>query len=245
MLHPRAGRWLLAATAVLQACAPPVIGFDSDAADPPIVPPGTVLRRLGRRGVGCLIVAAWGLPAQRATVAPYRDIQVPLALVQVGFVLWLLAAGSPARWLTVPIFAGMLTGLGVCLRQVVTAIDAEATDRITGRLLGIVLGVDAGWSTAAVWINTATLLPSGTFTGTPGLVVQCGFVVAASGTAAVGAHLLRGQASYALTAGWALIGVAVSAVMAGLEALAAIAGLVLVGAIVLVRRRSGPAHRPV
>ncbi|MEU8816715.1 hypothetical protein [Actinoplanes sp. NPDC048796] len=81
-------------------------------------------------------------------MAPYRQIQVPLSLVHIGFVAWLIAAGSELKWLTVPIFAGMLTGLVWCLRRVLAPLPAG--ERVSRKLLGVVLGVYAGWSTAAI-----------------------------------------------------------------------------------------------
>jgi hypothetical protein len=84
-INGRVGRWLLLGTAILQASAPPLIGFDSEAPDPPIVPPGPFFAVWGVVVLGCLLVALWGLPEQRANAAPYRHIQGPLALVQLGF----------------------------------------------------------------------------------------------------------------------------------------------------------------
>ncbi|PTA43722.1 hypothetical protein [Micromonospora sp. RP3T] len=231
------GRWLLLATALLQVAAPPLIGFRSQADDPPLVPPGPFFAVWGVILLGCLAVAVWGFPLSRATEPPYRRVQVPLSLVQLGFVAWLVAAASAATWLTVPIFVAMLAGLAVGLRRVLMSTDHR--ERTSRALVGGVLGVYAGWSTAAVCVNTATLLPESAFVGGPGLALQCAFVVAAATAAGVGAFLLRGQLPYTLTAGWALAGVAVSAVMAGLPLLAvsAVVGLLGVGAVALLRRR--------
>lgn len=242
----RVGRWFLLGTAVLQAAAPTLVGFDSSTADPPIVPPGPFFAVWGVVIIGCLLAAAWGVPARRAGASPYRDIQVPLSLVQVGFTVWLIAAGSSVAWLTAPVFAAMLVGLAICLRRVLSTPVDTRPERLGRAGLSGVLGVYAGWTTAAVWINVATLLPAGALAGTGGIALQCAFVGAAAGAAAVGAYALRGQASYTLTAGWALIGVTVSAVMASLPALAAtaVAGLLLVGTVALLRRGAVTARRP-
>ncbi|MFB9445878.1 hypothetical protein Dvina_32195 [Dactylosporangium vinaceum] len=231
------GRWLLLGTALVQAAAPSLVGFDSDAADPPIVPPGPFFAVWGVVVLGCLLAAVWGLPRRRAGAAPYRLIQLPLSLVQLGFVAWLFAAGSRLAWLTLPIFAGMLIGLVVVLRRVLTD---PGGDRVSRGLLGGALGVYTGWSTAALWINAATLLPRGALDGPTGLALQCTFVLAATAAAAAGAYIFRGQLPYTLTTGWALAGVTVSAVMAGLAVLAATAaaGLLMVVATALLRRRT-------
>lgn len=78
--------------------------------------------------------------------------------------------------------------------------------------LGNVLGVYAGWSTAAVWLNAATLLPSDVFEGNRGVLIQCLFVGGAAASATAGSYLLRGQVAYTAAAAWALIGVAASGV---------------------------------
>jgi hypothetical protein len=154
-----------------------------------------------------------------SSTVPYRLVQVPLSLVQLGFVGWLVAASSPIVWLTVPNLLAMVAGLTVALRRVLrTALDGQ---RASGMLLRGVLGVYPGWSTAAVCINTATVLPDAAFEGTAGVWLQSGFVLVAGGAAAVGADVFEGRAAYVLTAGWTLAGVLVSAVMADLVLLAA------------------------
>lgn len=225
-------------TAVLQAVAPPLVGFRSAATDPPLVPPGPFFAVWGVVLAGCLAVAVWGLPVERASTSPYRLVQVPLSLVQLGFVGWLCAAASSAGWLTVPIFMAMLAGLVVSLRNVLKTTRPE--ERASRMLLGGVLGVYAGWSTAAVWINIATVLPDAAFAGVAGVWLQCVFVLAATAAAAAGAYLFAGQWSYVLAAGWALAGVIVSAILEDLAVLAgsAAAGLLIVAAVAVAGRRA-------
>ncbi|MDG6109548.1 hypothetical protein Daura_31635 [Dactylosporangium aurantiacum] len=242
------GRWLLLGTALLQASAPALVGFGGDGADPPIVPPASFFAVWGVVVLGCVLAALWGLPRRRAGTAPYRSIQLPLSAVQLGFVAWLVAARSPTAWLTLPIFAAMLAGLVLSLRRVLANRSASEADRISRALLGGVLGVYAGWSTAAVWINAATLLPDSALNGDAGLILQCAFALAAAAAATTGTYVLRGQAAYTLTAGWALTGVTVSALTAGATPLAvtAVAGLLVVGGVALLRRRrAGPDRKPV
>src|SRR3954452_13655831 len=151
----RRGRWLLLLTAVAQAVSPLVIPFDQGSQrDPVVVPPGPFFAIWGVIVLGCLAAAAWGFPAARADRAPWRRVQLPLSLAQVGFVVWLVvAARLPV--LTLPVFVGML----VLLVPSLLAVLRSAADRPTRVLLGGTLGLYTGWTAAAVWLNAATLLP--------------------------------------------------------------------------------------
>lgn len=163
------GRWLLLGTALAQAASPPLAGLDQGSgSDPVVVPPGPFFAIWGPVVLGCLAAAVHGFPARRATTDPWRRVQVPLSAAQAGFVLWLVAAAT-APVLTVPVFAGMLAALLVCLRLVVRT----PTDRWTRVLLGGSVGLYAGWASAAVWVNAATLLPERVADGTavPGLLL--------------------------------------------------------------------------
>ncbi|MGY1681619.1 hypothetical protein [Geodermatophilus sp. SYSU D01176] len=226
------GRWVLLATAIAQAVAPPFAGFDQGSgSDPVVVPPGPFFAIWGPVVLGCLAAAVWGLPLRRATVEPWRRIQLPLSLAQVGFVAWLVAAARlPA--LTLPVFVGMLVALVSCLRTIVTT----PTDPGTRVLLGGSVGLYAGWASAAVWVNAATLLPERLADGTaaPGLLLA-----GAALTAAVVAWRVHGQPAFVLAAGWALLGALVSSLGAGATVLGAVAGagLVAVAAVALLAVR--------
>ena len=163
------GRWLLLGTALAQAASPPLAGFDQGSgSDPVVVPPGPFFAIWGPVVLGCLAAAVYRLPVCRATTDPWRRVQLPLSAAQAGFVLWLVAAAQ-APVLTLPVFAGMLAALLVCLRVVVRT----PTDRWTRVLLGGSVGLYAGWASAAVWVNAATLLPEQVADGTavPGLLL--------------------------------------------------------------------------
>ncbi|MGY1709683.1 hypothetical protein ACI8AC_09265 [Geodermatophilus sp. SYSU D00758] len=226
------GRWLLLATAVAQAAAPPFAGFDQGSgADPVVVPPGPFFAIWGPVVLGCLAAAVWGLPLRRATADPWRRVHVPLSLAQAGFVLWLVAAAW-APVLTLPVFAGMLALLVVALRAVMTA----PADRVTRVLLGGSLGLYAGWASAAVWVNAATLLPERAVS----VPLLAALLAGAAGTAAALSRLLRGQVAFVAAASWALVGALVSSAAAGAAAPALVAagGLaVVVGSAVLPARR--------
>ncbi|MGY1594470.1 hypothetical protein ACI79D_21025 [Geodermatophilus sp. SYSU D00708] len=233
--HGRRGRWLLLATAVAQVVGPPVAGFDQGSdTDPVVVPPGPFFAIWGAIVLGCLAAAVWGLPLQRASSEPWRGVQLPLSLAQTGFLAWLVAAAT-LPVLTLPVFAGMVVALVVCLRRVV----ATRTDRVTRVLLGGSVGLYTGWASAAVWVNAATLLPAGAASATAPLAV---LLTGAALTAAVLTRLVHGQIAYVLAAGWALLGVLVSTAGHGTELLSAVAAAGL-AAVALTGATATP-HRP-
>ena len=203
------------------------MGFNQDEpADPVVVPPNAFFAIWSVILLGCLAVAAWGFPLRRAATSPWRQVQLPLALTQFAFVLWLIAA----RWaplLTVPIFVVMLALLVRSLRTV----GASDRDRVTKRLLGGTLGLYAGWTAAAVWINAATLLPvSVRDSSSLGAMVVFGAILLGAIITAVGlTRVLSGQAAFVVAAGWALLGVTISTATGGAAALSALAAAGLVG----------------
>ncbi|WP_432493551.1 hypothetical protein [Kineococcus gypseus] len=225
------GRWVLAGTALAQALSPLAAGFDQGSGDDPVVvPPGPFFAVWGVVLLGCLAVAVRGLAPPRAAAPLFRAVRAPLTLAQTGFVLWLLAAAD-APVLTVPLFAGMLLALAVALRAAVTAGDGGVGRRDAALVRGT-LGAYAGWSAAAVWVNTATVLTD------PGTATLLALLAGAVLTVTVGTLLSRGSAGFPAAGGWALLGVLVSTASAGASALAAAAavGLVLVAAAALLAR---------
>lgn len=218
------GRWLLLGTALAQAAAPPFAGFDQGSgSDPVVVPPGPFFAIWGPVVLGCLAAAVWGLPLRRATADPWRRVQLPLSLAQVGFVAWLVAAAR-LPVLTLPVFVGVLVALVACLRTVVTT----PADRVTRLVLGGSVGLYAGWTSAAVWVNAATLLPEPAASATVPLAL---LLSGAALTAAVLARVVHGQLAHVLAASWALVGALVSSAGAGSVPLVVVAavGLAVVG----------------
>ncbi|GAB2584158.1 hypothetical protein Aab01nite_54510 [Paractinoplanes abujensis] len=216
-------------TALAQLASPAVAGFDQGSAeDPVVVPPGPFFAVWGVVVLGCLVVAVRGLPEQRAGSDDYRRLHVPLSLAQAGFVAWLLAAAT-APVITVPVFVLMLVAIGVALfraRSVRSGTRGPVPG--AGALVESVLGVYAGWTAAAVWINTATLLDR------PSASVLTGLLLGAVATAVLVVSVVARTAVARLAAGvssaWALCGVAISTSTAGAEGLlaVAVAGLVAV-----------------
>jgi hypothetical protein len=247
-----AGRWLLLGTALVQAASPIVLPFGGSGDDPPVVPAGYAFAIWGVIVLGCLAAAAYGLPRRRAGSALFRAAQVRLSVVQLLFVAWLLAARSSAVWLTVPIFAAMLVLLVTVLIRIR---DVDSTDRAGRVLLGTAVGLYAGWTSAAVWVNTATVLAAAgvTTTGTAGLAWQGLALAGAAATVAVVGRALARRTdrraagaplvAYLGAGAWAFVGVAVGATGSTQPALALVAagGLAAVAAAVTLRSRTATA----
>jgi len=208
----RRGRWLLLGTAVAQLASPAFVPFDLTGDDTVLVPPGPFFAIWGPITVGCLVAAVRGFPLHRATSAPWREVQLPLSVAQVGYVAWLVAAAAAPR-LTLPVFLGMLAALAPALRAVVRT----PGDPLTRLLLGGSIGLYAGWTSAAVWLNAGVLVP------TAGPLLLAALLVGAAATGVAGARLSRGQPGYLLAVGWALLGGLVSTARDGEPALAALA----------------------
>lgn len=248
------GRWLLLCTALLQAVSPALISFGGSDQDPPVVPAGYTFSIWSVVIAGCVVAAVVGFARRRAASAAFRAVHLRLSVVQVLFVAWLLAATSSVVWLTVPIFVAMLTLTLVSLRRVLSGGKAGASDgasragrwgdeRLARGLLGGTLGIYAGWSTAGVWINVASLAAQSGLSpaGATGTAWQSAFLIGACVVAVWAVRALAAPLAYVAAVAWAFVGVVVSAVMADLPGLATVAvlGLVVVTmAAVATRQRS-------
>ncbi|OLR93073.1 hypothetical protein BJP25_19170 [Actinokineospora bangkokensis] len=225
------GAWGLLVTAVLQAVGPLWAGFDQGRPDNPVVvPPGPFFAVWGLVLLGCLVVAVRGLG--RAGDPGFRRLHVPLTVAQVGFVLWLVfAARVPV--LTVPVFVLMLVMLVIALRR---APARAGSDQV---LVEAVLGVYAGWSAAAVWLNVATVLDRPSSAVLAGLL--SGAVVSTLVLIVFVCRTAAARIAAGVTGAWALLGVTLSASAAGsaaLAALAAVGGVAVVVVVVVGRRLS-------
>ncbi|SDS51778.1 hypothetical protein SAMN04488543_1880 [Friedmanniella luteola] len=241
VLDPRLGRWLLLGTAMVQAASPLLIDFGAAGTDPPVVPAGYAFSIWSVILVGCVAAAVYGLPTRRAETPAYRAVHLRLSLVQLLFVAWLRAATSTAVWLTLPIFVGMLVLTLAALREVLATFTTRR-DRGSRWFLGTTLGIYAGWATAAVWINAATLLADAGVeaSGLIGTVWQSMILSAAATSAVLLLRRLHGSLPYVGAVGWAFTAIVVSTSMAHAPALTAVAslGLLAVGAASVVARRN-------
>ena len=251
------GRWLLISTALLQAVTPALISFSGSDQDPPVVPAGYAFSIWSVIIAGCVAAALVGFPRRRAASAALRAVHLRLSLVQVLFVAWLLAATSSVVWLTVPIFVAMLALTLAGLRRVLAVGSGGASDgvprpdrwsdeRLARGLLGGTLGIYAGWSTAGVWINIASLLAQGGISpdGGTGTAWQSALLIGACVVSVCVVRALAAPLPYVAAVAWAFVGVVVSAVMADAPALATVAvlGLLVVAAAAVATRHRSTVH---
>ncbi|HEY6935276.1 MAG TPA: hypothetical protein VI452_17905 [Marmoricola sp.] len=235
-------RWWLLGTAVLQLVSPAVIPFDGGSArDLPVVPPSFFFGIWSVITIGCVAAAAWGMPQSRASRPPYRRVQMPVSVVQVLFIVWLVLARFLPP-LTVLVFATMLALLTYAMKVVVSS----PADRVTRVLLGGSLGLYAGWTAGAVWLNLVTVLPL-EVQGDRAVLATA--LLAAAATCVSGALFFRGSAGFVVGATWACMGILLTSAMAGEVGLAAVAaaGLLatlIAGALASRRHRTSTAQPP-
>ncbi|WP_435224462.1 hypothetical protein [Streptomyces sp. Tue6028] len=212
---------------------------------PPIVPVGWAFSIWFLVELLCLAYAAWALPAHRPDLDVRNELARPLAVVFAGFTCWLIAAEVEPVWTTVVIFAVMVIGLLKVLEIALRHRQGTARwPRPPRALLWWMLGIYAGWSTMAVWINLTTALAGSgmPITGPVGVGAQLLVLAGATTTAALVIRWTRGLLPYVLAASWALLTVAVGAGAADEPVLptAAAVGLATTAAAAVTARRRWP-----
>jgi hypothetical protein len=222
------------ATAVGQLATPPLVGFDPpDGPDPAITPPAAAFAVWTPIVGASLVYAIDQARPSRRDIPVLDEIAVPVALAFAGFSVWLVAAQGDAVWLTVAVFFGMLAALLRALARLRAAGDALPAE--TRALARAALGLYAGWSTVAVWVNLASaLIAAGADPRATGW--QAGILGAAAASAGAGAVWLRGSGPYVGAAVYGLSGAAAGAAGRGAPCLARLAGGAALG------RRHGPAR---
>jgi len=195
----------------------------------PLVPPGPWF------SIWSLVIVAsiaWALLAVRPSVIDdplRRRFAAPLAVVFVGFALWLTVASTgQSNPLTLPTFLVLIVPLLIATRLAVRERAAIASwPRPDRWVLLLLLGLYLGWTSMAFFVNVATVAQAA---GAPadGVGWQLGVIALAAGAAAGIAVLSRGSRVYLVTVAYALAGIAISTSGAGLPALA-VAALIGIG----------------
>lgn len=172
-----------------------------------------------------------------------RSVLVDASVVFVGFSVWVLAAAQGWLWLSVVVFAVMVTALSHIMRLLVRRSHDLTCQRWLAVLATVTFGLYLGWSSIAVFANvTAALIDA----GAPAAVVWWQLVVLVAAAAfAIGlATLLRGTPGYVVGVLWALVAIAIGAAQRDSTVLSttAVAAAVLVGAaaVTAMRRRRVP-----
>jgi len=194
-------RMLLTVAAVGMAFSSVLVSFDADGPGDVITPPGPFFAIWGLIIALCLAVAAWAW--WRPNPMLVARIGWALIVAQLGFTVWLFVAAAGSGIGTVAVFEVILASLMVAMARLRGVPPGPGV-----RLAGAAIGLYAGWSSAAIWLNIVTTLPTRFAESTS---VQCAGLMGAAVTAAAVLRLLRPSAAYPAAVAWGLIGIGVSA----------------------------------
>lgn len=192
---------LLTVTAVGMVLSSTLVTFDASGPGEYITPPGPFFAIWGLIIALCLGVAA--LSWWRPNPALMEAIGWPLIVAQLGFSVWLLMAWARSSVGTVVVFVVILAALLVAIARL-RAVPPGPGVRLTATALGLY----AGWSSAAIWLNIVTTLPT-EIADSP--AVQAAGLTGAGLTAAAVLRWLRPSPAYPAAVAWGLIGVALAA----------------------------------
>ena len=128
----------------------------------------------------------------------------------VGFSVWLLVAAQDWLWVSVAVFAVMVSALLHIMRLLVRRRHDLTCPSWVALLATVTFGLYLGWSSIAVFANiAAALINSGVSASTVGWQFV---VLAAAGVCAlVLTTMLRGTPGYAAGVVWALVAIAIGA----------------------------------
>lgn len=174
-----------------------------------IEPAGYAFSIWGPIYLAALAYAVWQLAGPGRTMPSTLRIAPLAVLLYLGSSVWLAAAKFGPLWATIPILAAM--AVSACTILIVATSSAE---RSTGWWWFVILpfGIYAGWTTAATFVNVATVAPGYGFDrfglSIPGYAMAS--LAAATVVTALILWLTRGNAVYAATIAWALVAIIVA-----------------------------------
>ena len=208
-----------------------------------ITPPGLFFAIWGVVILGCFAIAATVWWQHSSPV--FRAAGWPLVVAQVGFSVWLVFAGLQSASVlvaslgTIAMFAVILASLLVAMSRLR---DATGTSRW---LVYGTVGIYAGWSSAAIWLNVVTCLPASL---ADSVIVQSLGIVGAALTVALIVVRYQPYPTYVVAVVWALVGIAISAAsfQAWVPRVLAVLGICVVVVVWVARgRQSAPVTRGV
>ena len=241
----RSWRWIAAFLALTQLAAPAIAnalagGFlESGATNRALITPAGYAFSLW--GVITLLSAATALAILRYGLGSWWETSVLIdaSVVFVGFSAWLAVAAQNWLWVSVAVFAVMVSALIHIMRLLVRRRHDLTCPRWVALLATVTFGLYLGWSSVAVFANVAAaLIDSGVSASAPGwqVVVLAAAVVAALALTT----MLRGTPGYAAGVVWALVAIAIGAAnrnSALLSVIAAVAVVLMIAATVAAMRR--------
>lgn len=211
MKPPRLSLVLLTLTALLMPVASITVPVDSYESGPgqAVTPPGIFFSIWGLVIIGCLAVAMWGWIDSASPVL--RAVAWPLVIAQAGYTVWLIFAGQQSAHPllgslgTVMTFAVILASLVVAMQRLGAAAGSRRW------IVAVTIGIYAGWSSAAIWLNIVTDLPAA-WADSP--LAQSLAIAGAGATAVAIIIKVRPNPAYAAAVVWALVGISVAAAQA-------------------------------
>ncbi|TPG33022.1 hypothetical protein [Mycolicibacterium hodleri] len=241
----KAWRWVTAALSLSQLAAPPVIDrvfgnfLETGATNEALITPAGWAFSIW--GLITLLSVVTSVAVLRAGLgAPWETrALIGSSVAFTGFSIWLITAAQDWLWLTVAVFAIMVTALIDIMRLLVRhAEDLTCPDWLR-RLTTLTFGLYLGWSSVAVFVNVAAALIDSGASAT-GTAWQAAVLVAATASAVGLTVVLRGTPGYVAAALWALIAAAIGAVHRGSALLAGVslAAAILIAVVAVISFRS-------
>ncbi len=236
--------WLLLAAALQQILAPALIGTPGTnplgdvATRTPMQPAAWAFAIWGPIYLGALVLALWQVYGTGRHEPALARVRLPLTGLYLGSTIWLLAATSPAKWLTPPILWAMLVlALAAMLRL---ARPPAPLSRVAKIIAGWPTALYAGWVTTAAFVNSAIIGPEYGL-GTAGLGTERLAVLLTALAAVVAVAVTirsRGALVYVLAVVWALTGIIFANTRGSLDELftAMGASVLLLGTLLTIRR---------
>ncbi|WP_232004658.1 hypothetical protein [Mycobacterium sp. ACS1612] len=225
-----AWRWIAAVLALSQLAAPFVADavagnfLESGATNEALITPAGYAFSLwglitALSAVTAVAVLRYGLGAWWET-----SLLIDVSVVFAGFSVWLVVAAQDWLWVSVVVFAVMVSALIHVLRLLVRRRHDMTCPAWLAVLATVTFGLYLGWSSIAVFANVAAaLISSGVSASASGW--QFVLLVAAAVFAVGMTTMLRGSPGYVAGALWALVAIAVGASGRGSTALAVTAGV--------------------
>lgn len=211
-----AWRWIAAALALTQLAAPFVVTavagdfLESGATNQALITPAGYAFSLW--GLITLLCAITALAVLRYGLGSWWEtsVLVDASVVFVGFSVWLLVAAQDWLWVSVVVFAVMVSALVHIMRLMVRRSHDLTCPSWLTVLATATFGLYLGWSSVAVFANVAAALIN---SGVSASVVwwQLLVLVAAAAFVVGLATMLRGSLSYVAGGLWALVAIAIGA----------------------------------
>ena len=239
-------RWIVAVLALTQLAAPLIANavagdfLKSGATNQALITPAGYAFSLW--GLITVLSAATSLAVLRYGLGSWWETSVLIdaSVAFIGFTVWLLVAAQDWLWVSVAVFAVMVSALIHIVRLLVRRRHDLRCPSWVALLATVTFGLYLGWGSIAVFANVAAaLINSGVSASGAGWQFV---VLTAAGVCALAlTTMLRGTPGYAAGVGWALVAIAIGAADRGsafLSTTAVVATvLVAIATVAAMRRR--------